>query len=251
MQTWIIRSAGILGLCLLSAANAKPTMWDDPAAAGPVAAREEAPPHPELMRFLLQRVLDAQQLRGYRVAVLASDGVDGFDLFIAERFLSDRGAVVHVVVPRPPGAGYSRASSARIMVLNPSGEEDVAVADRFLDQVQARDYDAVYVPSNRMQSRRLEQASGTRFLQQAVRSGSSVFATGNGARVLLGAGLLDRRQVAADSATLELLNVSGAHATDAAFVIDGPIYTSRDAFGMPGLIERLIDSLLLKAPRPD
>jgi protease I len=240
---------GVLGLCLLGPANAKPTLWDEQGTEV-AAVREESPPHPELMRFLLQKVQNPEQLRGYRVAVLVSDGVDGFELFIAQRFLSDRGASVHVVVPRP-ASGYSRATSPRIAVLNPSGEEDVAVADRFLDQVQARDYDAIYVPSNRAQLRRLEQAAGARFLQQAARSGTPVFATGNGALVLWGAGLLDRRRVAADAATLDLLRASSVHASDAPFAVDGPIRTSRDAFAMPALVDSLIETLLLRPPARD
>jgi protease I len=215
---------------------------------------QESSAHPDLMRFLFQSVEDPQQLRGYRIAILVSDGVDGFDLAIPQRFLIERGASVQVIAPRPKvtrtaGSGPVVEPSTQIAVLNPSGEQDVATVDRFLDQVQARDFDAVYLPGNRALSREFDDSLSTRFLQQAVHAGKPIFATGNAALVLLAAGLLEQRRATGDATTLERLAASNAYATDAALVIDGPIYTSRDAFDMPALMERLVGRLLAQPVR--
>jgi len=258
--------AGVIGLCVLGAAHSKLppaelpqlewTRSDVFESRGPSGARQEASPHAELMRFLFQPVEDPHLLRGYRVAILATDGVDGFDLAIPRRFLADRGASVHVIVPRPKavrlgGSGPAFEPRMQIAVLDPSGEHNVADLDRYLDQVQARDYDAVYLPGNRALSRELEELPSANFLQQAAHAGTPIFATGNAALALLGAGLLDQRRATGDARTLERLTASSAYATDAALVIDGPIYTSRDAFDMPALMERLVGRLLARPARGD
>jgi len=72
-----------------------------------VAASDLVSPHVGLTRFLLQGVEDPEQLRGYQVAILAADGVDGFELEIPWRFLVERGATETVF--RNPRHGYTKA----------------------------------------------------------------------------------------------------------------------------------------------
>jgi protease I len=104
------------------------------------------------MRFLFQPVEDANELQGYRVAILAVDGVDGFDLEVPRLFLAERGAAVNVIVPRwrqvlqAASGGALIRPKTQIAVLEPSGEEDTASFDRFVDQVRAQDYDVIYLP---------------------------------------------------------------------------------------------------------
>lgn len=195
---------------------------------------------------------DPHQLQGYRVAILAADGVDGFDLMVPRHFLIERGATVHLIVPRTAstlqalGSGAMPAAKTQILVLDPSGEQYDEAFDRFVDQVAAHDYDVVYLPGNRAASRALADEPSASFLRQAERSGTPIFATGNAAIVLLEAGLLNRRRATGDAATLQRLASSNARATDAALVNDGPIFTSRHAFDMPGLMQTLIATLLAR-----
>jgi protease I len=242
----------LLVMSLLGAAHAKPPESLAIEPTGPGEAAAAVSPHARLMQFLLQGVEDPDQLRGYRVAILAADGVDGFDLTVPRHFLMERGATVHVIVPRPAKALEAAGSGAivkpktQVAVLDPSGEHDQAVFDRFVDQVQAQDYDVVYLPGNRGLSRELAQPPSVGFLQQAESAGTPIFAIGNGALALLAAGLLDERRATGDAATLERLATSSARATDAALVSDGPIHTSRHAFDMPALMENLIATLLTR-----
>jgi protease I len=246
--------AAATALFLLGTAHAKPL---DRAVLEPNAAQEAtAPvPHAELMWFLLQPVEDANQLRGYRIAILAADGVDGFDLEVPRQLLSERGATVHVVVPRPlnvrqaTGSGAVVKPKTLIEVINPSGEEQTATFDRFVDQVQAADYDVVYVPGHAEHSDALAERRSIAFLQEAARAGKSIFAIGNSPLVLLEAGLLDERRATGDPATLLRLAASSATATDSPLVNDGPIYTSRNAFDMPLLMDSLIAALLSQPVR--
>jgi protease I len=237
--------------CTLSGiANARPSASDAGVPHSAVGATGAPPPHAELVRFLLQGVEDPERLKGYRVAILAADGVDGFDLEVPRMFLTERGATVHVVVPRSPqvlqatGSGARVRAQTHISVLEPSGEEETAGVDRFVDQVQADDYDAIYLPANRASIARIGGAQSVAFLQQAMRSGRPIFAIGNSPLVLLEAGLLDDKRATGDVPTLQRLAGSRATIADAPLVSDGLVHTSRNAFDMPALLEWLVATLL-------
>jgi protease I len=178
--------------------------------------------HAQLVRFLLQPVEDPNQLHGYRVAILAADGVDGFDLEVPRSFLAERGATVHIIVARPPhvlqaaGSGAVIKPKTQIEVLEPSGEQQTASFDRYLDQVRAEDYDVIYLPGHPREASGLDDQSSIAFLQEAERAGKPIFAAGNSPDAV-GAG-----------------------------VLDAITYTSRDAFDMPVLMDRLIATLLTR-----
>jgi protease I len=231
-------------LALASSAHAVPSQPE----IGPVQRAEEADPaHGELLRFLLEAPEDAAALRGSRVAILAADGVDGFDLEVPRRYLMDRGAAVEVVVPRRVRA--AEAVERTLNTLNPSGEEDSATFDRYLDEVNARAYTAIYLPGHRAPAAALEGTEVLSFIQQAVTAGRPVFAIGNAPMLLLQAGLLERKRATGDAATFLRLAFSNAAATDAPLVADGSIYTSRDAFDMPMLMREMVSELRKRAER--
>ncbi len=217
-------------------------------------ATRSGSPHAQLMRFLMQPVEDPNRLRGYRIAILAADGVDGFDLEVPRNFLVERGAAVHVVVPRSrkdfqadssgvPAETEMQIPEMQITVLEPSGEEHAASFDRFVDQVQPCEYDLVYLPSNLTFSDHTAEQLSISFLQQAAAEGKPIFAMGNATLVLFKAGLIDNRTARAEQAAVSL--VSSSRAADAAAPAnDGVIYAGRDAFDMPVLMNNLITRLL-------
>ncbi len=106
--------AAALLFFMLGSASAKPTgapaidYGDTGDAAGAMS------PHAQLVRFLLHPVENPNQLQSYRVAILAADGVDGFDLEVPRFFLAERGAIVHIIVPRPPPVLQAAGSGAVI-----------------------------------------------------------------------------------------------------------------------------------------
>jgi putative intracellular protease/amidase len=205
-------------------------------------------PHARLLRFLMQPVEDPNQLRGFRIAILATDGVDGFDLDVAQRFLAERGAVVHVLVPRTAkdfqaaGSGAQIQPDMQITVLDPSGEEHTAAFDHFVDQVQPCEYDLVYLPSNLTFSDHVAEQLSVAFLQQTRSEGKPIFAMGNAVLVLFNAGLIDNRTARADQATVN--PISPPPTVDEAGVpSDGLVHAGRDAFDMPVLMDELMAAL--------
>lgn len=217
------------------------------------AAARTASPHAQLMRFLMQPVEDPNQLRGYRIAILAADGVDGFDLDVPRRFLAERGAVVHVIVPRAAKEFQAASSGAlvdpemQIAVLEPSGEEHTAPFDQFVDQSQPCEYDLVYLPSNLTFADPIAEQLSLAFLQQVAADGKPIFAIGNATLVLFKAGLINNRTAHAEQVTVSLASRPAA-ADDAAPSNYGVVYTGRDAFDMPSLMDELITRL---QHRPD
>ena len=223
----MIRHKGFLAAALLflafGSASAKPTDAGAIDSAQTSDAAGTMSQHAQLVRFLLQPVENPNQLQGYRVAILAADGVDGFDLEVPRLFLAERGAIVHIIVPRPShvlqaaGSGAVIKPKTQIAVLEPSGEQQTASFDRFLDQVRAEDYDVIYLPGHPGEGSGLGDHNSIAFLQEAARAGKPIFAAGNSPDALVKAGLLDRS-----------------------------IYTSRDAFDMPVLMDRLTATLLTR-----
>lgn len=204
-------------------------------------------PHAQLMRFLMQPVDDPNRLRGYRIAILAADGVDGFDLEVPRNFLVERGALVHVLVPRAAdlqgaGSGALVESEMQITMLEPSGEERIASFDHFVDQIQTREYDLVYLPSNLTFSDHVAEQVSISFLQQAAAEGKPIFAMGNAILVLFKAGLINTRTARAEQATVSLVSPPAA-ADERAPPDGGVVHTGRDAFDMPVLMDELISAL--------
>jgi protease I len=231
---------GLVGAWLAFAAHAVPT---EPHI-GAVSERPEQadPVHAELLRFLLEAPDDEVALRGTRVAILAIDGVDGFDLEVPRRYLTDRGAAVDVIVPR------TAPRAQRVLnTMNPSGEEDMAAFDRYLDEVDPAHYQALYLPGHRADAGTLQSAATISFVRAAVSAGRPVFAIGNAPLLLLHAGLLEHKRATGDAATFLRLALSNAAATDAPLVEDGSIYTSRDAFDMPLLMREMVSELRRRA----
>jgi len=238
-----------LMLCVLGTANAmapqRVTVIPD-RAAGVIVS-----PHARLMRFLMQPIDDPDRLRGYRVAILAADGVDGFDLEVPRRFLSEQGATVHVIVPRPAESPQGNRSDAagqgttQLLVLEPSGEQRSALSDRFIDQVRGADYDAVYLPSNRASAKALTKPPEVAFVKQAADEGKAIFAIGNSALLLLQAGLLDHKPTAlSGGGSGNGPSPSSTSTADVALVNGAVIFIGRDAFDVPVLMDNLIATLL-------
>jgi putative intracellular protease/amidase len=203
-------------------------------------------PHDQLMEFLFRSVRDPRQLAGYRVALLATDGVDAFDLEVPRQYLRDRGATVHVIVPRPrsvlraTGSGATIRPMTRITVLDPSGLQSEATIDRFLDQVTAENYDAVYVPGHRGSVDERTGLAGIAFLRQAAATGKAIFSAGN-ALQSAAEGVLLPMADAAPTADSRRADVGRFPASTAARV-----YLGQDAFEIPWLVDRLVETLLTR-----
>lgn len=166
--------------------------------------------------------------------------------------LTERGATVHVIVPRPAGLVRATGSGAIILqkthlaIVNPSGERDEASIDRFLDKVVPESYDAVYVPGHRGSIDRLAADDSVAFLRATARSGSAIFSANNAVLVIARAGLPDSllqvREFAGAEGTLR--GAAYPTAADAPPGTIAGVYVGRSAFEMPQLMNRLVAALI-------
>ena len=220
---------GVISFPASASDVARSNVADTRADAGAVA-------HGDLMRFLLEPVADANAFEGKRVAIIASDGASAFELETTRDYFMDRGARVHILAPRPvdraPMVGLAGFGTPRelLTMLDYAGERRLVAVTWYLDQVDPRDYDAIYVPNNLGDIQRLASNSqAMRFVITAQIERLPIFVSGNARAIVPG------------------LEVSGA--LDAA--VDNPatrasqsqVYASEDAFDMPQLIGALAATL--------
>jgi hypothetical protein len=208
------------------------------------ASRARTAAHGDLLHFLLEPVGDSNEFEGKRIAIVASDGASAFELETTRDYFMDRGARVHVLAPRPidtaPMVGLAAFVTPRelLTTLDYAGERRLVAVTWYLDQVDAQDYDAIYVPNNLQDIGRLASNGQTiRFLIIAQGTHRPIFVTGNARAIVPGFEIAGTTQ-------LERL----ASANPATQTRQWQVYTGQDAFDMPQLIGALAAAL---AATPD
>src|SRR5262249_42857062 len=104
----------------------------------------------------------------------------------------ERGTITLTVAPRSrqvlqaTGSGAIIKAKTQIAVLEPSGDEDTASFDRFVDQVRPEDYDVIYLPGHRGDGSALTEPSSIAFLQAPAPAAIPIlpprYFTGGGAK---------------------------------------------------------------------
>ena len=105
----------------------------------------------------------------------------------------DRGARVHILAPRPvdraPMVGLAGFGTPRelLTMLDYAGERRLVAVTWYLDQVDPRDYDAIYVPNNLGDIQRLASNSqAMRFVITAQVERLPIFVSGNARAIVPG-----------------------------------------------------------------
>jgi putative intracellular protease/amidase len=141
-----VKQAVVAALAVLSLAASVPASSHE---SMPGASPTER--HGELIRFMLEAPEDSGQFADRHIAVVAGDGASAFEVEAFRDFFMDRGAHVHLLAPRPAaapsGAGVSQAALSQqlIWMLDFFGEPRPHLITHYVDEVRARDYDAVFV----------------------------------------------------------------------------------------------------------
>jgi putative intracellular protease/amidase len=209
-----------------------------------IATHSSSVAHAELLRFLLEPVVDPAQFEGRRIAIVASDGASHFELEITRDYFMDRGARVHVLAPRPieraPMVGLAGSVPPRelLTTLDYAGERRLVAVTWYLDQAKPQDYDAIFVPNNLQDIERLRTNGQTiRFLVAAQAAHRPIFVTGNGRAIVPGLEIAGATQL--DSV---------AFASPVTQTGQPRVYAAQDAFDMPQLVAALAATL---AATPD
>ena len=188
----------------------------------------------------------------WKIAVLATDGVEEIEINTILHYYRSRGAAVDLVAPKTPsypsfvGIQFPAIRKTHIMSITYIAEGGWIAFDKVLGDVAGDDYDVVIVPGGAWNPDILRgDPDAIDFVQKAADAGKIVAAMCHGPWVISDAGLTrGKRATGWPTIRSDLIN-AGATFVDDAAVTDGKIVTSRGPVDLAAFVGA-IDALLLK-----
>ena len=174
----------------------------------------------------------ADQLKGKRVAVLASNGFEQDELLKPRAALQDAGATVDVVSPE---SGKIRGWS------HTQWGEEVTV-DRPLQQADAHTYDALLLPGGVMNPDRLRMnPQAVQFVKRFFDDGKPIAVICHGPWTLVEAGVVRGLTMTSWPSLKTDLTNAGAKWVDQEVVVDRGIVSSRKPDDIPAFNRKMIE----------
>jgi protease I len=172
------------------------------------------------------------QLRGKKVAVLATDGFEQSELEKPVEVLKAAGATVEVVSPK----------SGEIQGMEHKEKGRPVRVDRELAQARAEDYDSIVLPGGvaNPDALRLE-PKAIEFVRAFAEAGKPIAAICHGPWTLINAEAVEgKRMTSWPSLEADLRN-AGADWVDEEVVVDGGLVTSRKPDDLPAFCAKMIE----------
>ena len=171
-------------------------------------------------------------IKGRRIAVLATDGVEQVELIEPARALRDAGAQVDVVSPKP----------GKIQGMNHDKPADSIAVDVVLEDAQASDYDALVLPGGVANPDALRTSrAAVKFVEAFVAADKPIAAICHGPWTLINAGGVRGKQMTSwPSLQQDLINAR-AEWTDQPVVTDHNLVTSRKPDDLPQFNKAMIE----------
>jgi protease I len=175
-----------------------------------------------------------KNLKGKKVAILATDGFEQSELAEPLEALENAGATVHIVSPKAGAIkGWKHTQWG-----------DSFAVDATLDDADPRHYDALVLPGGVMNPDKLRRDPK---VQQFVRSffeeGKPVGAICHGPWTLIDAGVVKGRKVTSYETIQTDLKNAGADWVDQEVVVDNGLVTSRKPDDIPAFNRKLIEEI--------
>lgn len=176
----------------------------------------------------------ADNLKGRKVAVLATDGVEYSELKEPLDALRAGGADVRIVsIHEGEIQGETKGE--------PSGSFHV---DDLVTAVDAKDFDALVLPGGRENPRLLsENAGAVEFARSFMESDKPVAAICHGPLVLVAAGAVKGRTLTSTPSVKDKIQDAGATWVDKAVEVDQKLVTSRRPADLPQFCDKLLSIL--------
>ena len=175
------------------------------------------------------------ELRGKRIAILATDGVEQVELEQPRQSVQDAGA----------RADLLSLDDGDIQAMNSDLEPaDTFAVDRTVGDASVDDYDGLILPGGTCNPDRLRMADdAVAFVRDFVRSGKPVAAICHGPWTLVEADVVRGRRVTSFPSLRTDLRNAGAEIADEEVVIDDNIITSRNPDDLPAFCDAVVREL--------
>ena len=177
-------------------------------------------------------------LKGRRVAILATDGVEQIELEEPRRALDAAGAVTHLISPKQDS----------IQAMNDDEKGARIPVDRMLSDVRPSDYDALLLPggvANPDQLRTDEAA--VQFVREFMLADKPVAAICHGPWLLVEAGAVQGRVLTSWPSLRTDIRNAGGEWVDEVVRVDDKLITSRKPADLPLFCATMVKEF---APRP-
>lgn len=185
-----------------------------------------------------------QSLKGKRVAVLMTDGVEQIEYTSPRSFLEEHGAQVTLISPKDKGEqvqGFHHADKA-----------DRFAVELNVGQANARDFDALVLPggvSNPDQLRLSPESID--FIRSFAGEDKPIAAICHGPWTLIDAGVAQAKHLTSWPSLQQDLRNAGAEWTDEEVVVDGKLVTSRKPDDLPAFNLALMQALCVNPAAAD
>lgn len=172
-------------------------------------------------------------LKGTRVAILATDGVEEVELVEPRKAVLDAGATAEIV---SVATGEIQAMNGDI---EPAGTYPV---DRVVTEIGADDYDALIMPGGTVNADRLRMDEDVRrFVEAMFAADKPVGAICHAPWTLVEAGLVKGRTLTSYPSLRTDIRNAGGNPVDEEVVRDGRLVSSRNPGDLPAFCEAIVE----------
>ena len=181
-----------------------------------------------------------QQLRGRKIAFLATDGFEQVELTHPWEAMRQAGASVELI----------SLQSGNITGMNHDEKADAFCVDHTVDEVRADDYDGLVLPGGVLNPDTLRMnCVAVSLIREMVEQGKPVAAICHGPWTLIEADVVRGRRVTSWPSLQTDLRNAGAQWIDEEVVVNGGLVTSRRPDDLPAFCKRAIEVFAEKTTR--
>jgi protease I len=174
----------------------------------------------------------AQELKGKRIAIVATDGFEQVELTEPQKALKAAGATVEVVSPK----------SGEIQGMNHDQKGDKVKVDRLLEEAKASDYDGLVLPGGVANPDNLRTNERVvTFVRAFFTAKKPVAAICHGPWTIVEADMARGRTMTSWPSLKTDLKNAGANWVDREVVVDRGLVTSRKPDDLPAFCRKMIE----------
>jgi len=174
------------------------------------------------------------ELKGKKVAILATNGFEESELFEPKNALEENGAEVHIISPE----------TGKITAWKHGEWSRKADVNKALADAEVADYDALMLPGGVINPDKLRRdPNAIKFVRDFTVSGKPVAAICHGPQLLIDAEVVDGKIMTSFFSIKKDLQNAGANWVDQEVVIDDNLITSRNPNDIGAFNQKLIETI--------